>query len=110
MNYLKLFVILVVIGLTHQSFAVECTLTVTEASTNTTESVVFSDKEEVNTVTLRRFTATYYVDIQNQIESLALTLPSGVTSAPYYKLGSLPKMGILAQLENGDTASFICIR
>lgn len=90
------------------ALAVECTLTVTQAKT--TESVVFYDKEDVNTATLRGFTATYFVDVGNQIESLALTLPSGATSAPYYKLGSLPKMGILAQLENGITASFICIR
>lgn len=89
-------------------FAVECTLTVTEAQD--TESVVFYDKEETNTTTLRGFTATYFVDVENQIESLALTLPSGATSAPFYKLGSLPKMGILAQLENGTTASFICVR
>lgn len=93
-----------------QSHAVECTLTVNVASSHTSESVVFYDKEEVNTVTLLNFTATYYVDVQSQIESLSLTLPSGSTSAPFYKLGSLPKMGILAQLENGDTASFICIR
>lgn len=110
MNILKVCFILVLIGIVNQAYAVECTLSVTEASTKTTESIVFNDKEEINTVTLRHFSATYYVDNINKIESLALTLPSGSTSAPYYKLGSLPKMGILAQLENGDTASFICIR
>lgn len=100
----------VCLGIQGNCFAVECTLTVSEASTHSTESKVFYDQTDVNTITLKNFTATYFVDKENQIESLALTLPSGATSAPYYKLGSLPKMGILAKLENGDEASFICIR
>lgn len=98
------------LGLGCLAQAVECTLSVTEAATKTTLSKSFRDEGEVTTVTLKNFTATYFIDRDNQIESLSLTLPSGATSSPFYKLGSLPKMGILAKLENGDEASFICIR
>lgn len=111
---MKLFKILAIsvtgLSLSYVAQAVECTLSVTEASTKITRSKSFRDQGEVTTVTLHNFTATYYIDRDNQIESLSLTLPSGATSSPYYKLGSLPKMGILAKLENGDEASFICIR
>jgi len=98
------------LGLGCLAQAVECTLSVTETVTKTTSSKSFRDEGEVTTVTLKNFTATYFIDRDNQIESLSLTLPSGATSSPFYKLGSLPKMGILAKLENGDEASFICIR
>lgn len=107
---LKYLIFIVCLGFVNQAWSVECTFSVTDAATKTTETKVFYDTEAVNVSTIRDFTAYYAVDVEKQIESVGLTLPSGNSSAPYYKLGALKKMGIIAKLENGDEASIICIR
>jgi hypothetical protein len=92
------------------SFAVECTFSAKLANQKEASTIVFYDEQALNEVNIGDFKAAYIVDIENKLETLAITLPSGYSVSPQFPLNLIPTISIQATSANGDEASLVCHR
>ena len=92
------------------SFAVECNFLAKLANQKEANTIVFYDEQAVNEVNIGEFKAAYIIDIENKLETLAMTLPDGFSVSPQFPLNLIPKISIQATSANGDEASLVCHR